>query len=186
MSSLPPAPRWENEGLFFFLSLASLILYRYPKKMEKSNFFSLRPTAQRYQNVGLNFLDWQINARTKTRPTAAGILYCLNGLPHTSVWKVYQIWKVHSTPTRRYTLFGGPVFWPFEHNYTVALSDLSACYKPQHRKVWKKQRKQRKNCQIKVDIIFSAFGAGEDEVERVILIFIKKPLIDKWNRANSR
>ena len=50
----------------------------------------------------------------------------------------------------------------------------------------KKQRKQRKNCQIKVDIIFSAFGAGEDEVERVILIFIKKPLIDNCNRANSR
>ena len=40
------------------------------------------------------------------------------------------------------------------------LSDLSACYKPQHQKSIKKQRKQRKNGQIKVDIIFSAFWGG--------------------------
>ena len=58
----------------------------------------------------------------------------------------------------------------------VALSDLSACYKPQHQKsIKKKQRKQRKNGQIKVDIIFSVFEeGGRLWGERVIFITIKK------------
>lgn len=46
----------------------------------------------------------------------------------------------------------------------VALSDLSACYKLQHQKSIKKQRKQRKNGLIKVDIIFSVFGDGGRKV----------------------
>ena len=97
--SLAPDEKMSDD---FFLSFASLYIQT-QKKVEKSNIFSLRLTAQRFQNmqnVGLNFLDWQINTsrrwwapntRTKTRPTAARILYCLNGFPieHQEVYGRY-------------------------------------------------------------------------------------------------
>ena len=95
-----------------------------------------------------------------------------------SLW-TSRSWYIEHTKYGRFTdTSSANLVWLFSDHLTTITwwHCLSACYKLQHQKsIKKKQRKQRKNGQIKVDIIFLVFGEGGGLWgERVIFITIKK------------